>query len=104
MQDFKLDFARLDWTPAAPGARHKAFERDGRRVRLVELTRAFVEADWCRKAHAGHVLEGELEIDFSGRKLRFAAGDGLFIPAGESSRHKARSMTPRVLLFLIEDA
>lgn len=104
VRDFKLDFSALDWTVAAPGARYKAFEREARRMRLVEFTREFVEPDWCCKGHVGQVLEGELEIDFDGTVQHYAAGDGVFIPAGESSKHKhKRSITPRVLLFLVED-
>lgn len=53
--------------------RYKTFERDNRRVRLVEFTREFVEPDWCCKGHVGQV-----------------------------HRHH-KPVTPRVLLFLVED-
>lgn len=99
----KFEFSDLPWIQAAPGARHKVRERDGRRVRLVEFTQEFVEADWCEKGHIGLVVEGELEIDFAGRSERFLAGDALFIGAGAGDKHKARSVTPTVLLFLVED-
>ncbi len=101
---FKLDFSTLDWTAAGPGVRYKTFERENRRVRLVEFTREFVEPDWCRKGHVGQVLDGVLEIDFDGKVERYASGDGLFIPAGESARHRHhKTVTARVLLFLVED-
>jgi len=103
-EDFKLSFAALNWISAAPGARFKAVERDDRRIRLLEFTREFVEADWCRKGHIGVLLSGELEIDFGGRVLRYAPGDGLYIPAGESGKHKARALSDNALLFLVEDA
>ncbi|HXU92499.1 MAG TPA: hypothetical protein VFP33_02465 [Gallionella sp.] len=59
--------------------------------------------DWCEKGHVGFVIQGELEIDFHGHLVRYPEGSGIFIPAGAESGHKARSITPSVLLFLVED-
>jgi len=103
-QDFKLAFAALDWISAAPGARFKAVERNGTRIRLLEFDRTFVEADWCRKGHIGVLLSGELEIDFGDRVLRYQPGDGLYIPPGEEGKHKAHAVSDSALLFLVEDA
>ena len=100
----KVDFAELEWVSAAPGARFKAIDRDGSRMRLLEFTPEFVEHDWCRKGHVGIVLEGRLEIDFSGRVERFEPGHALFIPGGEAGQHKARALSERVLLFVVEDS
>jgi quercetin dioxygenase-like cupin family protein len=50
------------------------------------------------------VLEGRLEIDFSGRVERFEPGQALFIPSGEPSQHKAHALSERVLLFVVEQA
>jgi mannose-6-phosphate isomerase-like protein (cupin superfamily) len=47
------------------------------------------------------VVQGELEIDFQGRIVRYPEGSGIFIPSG--SGHKAHSITSKVLLFLVED-
>jgi quercetin dioxygenase-like cupin family protein len=71
-------------------------------VRLVEFTSEFVEREWCDKGHTGFVVAGELEIDFSGHVVRFPEGSALLIPAGSHHRHKARVLTPRVCLFLVE--
>jgi ethanolamine utilization protein EutQ (cupin superfamily) len=98
----RIDFAELDWVTAGPGARSKAFDRDGSRLRLLELTPEFIEADWCRKGHIGVVLEGRLEIDFSGRVEQYEPGHALFIPPGEPGRHKAHALSERVLLFVVE--
>lgn len=103
MEDSKLPFSEFEWTSIAPGARHKIFERGGKRVRLVEFSREFVEDDWCRKGHVGVVLDGALEVDFSGRVQRFDPGDGLLISGGEAGKHKARAISERVTLFLVED-
>jgi quercetin dioxygenase-like cupin family protein len=100
----KIDFAQMEWTDAAPGARFKSFEHERGRVRLLEFTPQFVESDWCRKGHTGVVLEGTLEVDFGGRLERFAPGQALLIPAGDPGKHKARALSERVLLFVVEEA
>ena len=100
----KIDFASLDWQDALPGARFKAVQRSGRRLRLVELTRGFVEPDWCVKGHIGYVIAGQMDVDFDGNVIRFSAGDGLFISAGPKSRHKASVLTDVAKLILVEDA
>ena len=69
----------------------------------MEFTREFVEADWCRKGHIGYVLEGMLEVNFAGRLVLFRPGDGLFVPGGEESKHKARALTDVTRLLLVED-
>jgi hypothetical protein len=99
----RLVFSVLEWTTTAPGARQKVFERSGKRVRPLEFSREFVEAEWCREAHVAMVLQGALELDFNHRLERFDAGDGLFISAGETGKHKARAISERVTLFLFED-
>lgn len=97
----KADFAALPWEQSAPGVRFKAIKRDGKRLRLVEFTKEFVEREWCLKDHTGYVLEGEMEITFDGTTERFAAGDGVFIARGE--RHRTRVMSPLIRLVLVED-
>jgi uncharacterized RmlC-like cupin family protein len=93
----------MAWVPVAPGARQKVSEKDGKRTRLLELTQAFVEREWCTAAHVGYVLQGELEIAFENRFDRFAKGDAFVIPAGTPDQHKARSISPRTLVLLVED-
>ncbi|HEV3469814.1 MAG TPA: hypothetical protein VG148_10875 [Pyrinomonadaceae bacterium] len=100
----RIDFDRLAWEETSPGARSKAAGRGGRRLRLVEFTAAFVEREWCTKAHAGYVVEGELEVAFADRVEHFTAGDGIFIGGGEGERHRARAASPVVRLVLVEDA
>ena len=103
IENHRLAFSGLEWAAITPGARHKVFERAGKRMRLVEFSRDFVEVEWCRKGHVGVVLQGLLALDLDGRSERFNPGDGLFIPAGEPGKHKARSISERVTLFLIEE-
>ena len=68
----------------APGARHKVVGRGGKRLRLVELTPAFVDPEWCLKGHIRYVMEGILEIEFDSRIERVSAG-GPETPSGPAA-------------------
>ena len=104
MAEHKIDFESMEWESLAPGVKCRAYERGGRKLRLVEFGREFVEQDWCRKGHIGYILEGRMEIDFNGEKEVFGVGDGIFIPAGEEHKHKGCVLTDKVKVILVEDA
>ncbi|MHC4950411.1 MAG: cupin domain-containing protein [Planctomycetota bacterium] len=103
MEPYKIDFESMEWEIPADGVRFKAFEQDGRKLRLVEFAKEFVEPDWCRKGHIGYILEGQMEIDFDGNVIVFGPGDGVFIPAGEAHKHKGRVLTDTVRAILVEN-
>ena len=103
MKSYRIDFEAMEWKIPVDGVRFKAFEKDGRKLRLVEFAREFVEPDWCVKGHIGYILEGQMEIDFDGEKEVFGPGDGVFIPAGEAHKHKGRVLTDKVKAILVED-
>jgi hypothetical protein len=103
MEQYRVLFDEMEWQNGIHGARFKAFRSGTKQIRLVEFTSEFVEPDWCVKGHIGCVIQGELEIDFHGRLVRYPEGSGIFIPSGAASGHKGRSLTPTVLLFLVED-
>lgn len=103
MEKYRVLFDSLEWQSSIHGARFKAFCSGTKQLRLVEFTNEFVEPEWCEKGHIGFVIQGELEIDFRGRLVRYPEGSGIFIPAGSASAHKARLITPVALLFLVED-
>jgi len=104
MQPTRIDFSTLAWEEPHPGMRHRCVVRGGRKLRLLDIAPDFIEADWCRKAHIGYVLEGELELVLPTQTVRYAAGDGFFVLGGEAEGHKAKALTPRVRLILVEDA
>jgi hypothetical protein len=103
MNEAKINFAELAWDESLVGARSKTAIRESRKLRLVEFTSEFVEQDWCIKGHLGYVLDGELEITFSDRIERFAAGDGMIIVGGADERHKAKVIGSVVRLILAEE-
>ena len=103
MERYLVDFESMPWETSAAGVRFKAHEQNGKRLRLVEFTREFVELDWCANGHIGLILEGQIEVDFDGEIIIFSAGEGVFIPSGENHKHKGRALTDIVRLVLVED-
>jgi hypothetical protein len=97
-----VDFVSLDWRQVAPGAREKGLTRGGVKLRLLELTPEFEEAAWCLKGHAGVVLEGEMELDMPGGPARFGDAQGFILLPGGVDRHRAKALTPEVLLLLVD--
>ena len=95
MDRHRILFDSLEWQNGIYGARSKVFFGGAKQLRLLEFTSEFIEPEWCEKGHMGLVVQGELEIDFQGHLVRYPQGSGIFIPAG--------SITPKVLLFLVED-
>jgi hypothetical protein len=99
----RIDFDRIEWSSPMPHLRHKVYECDGRRLRLLELDSDFVEPDWCMRGHIGSVLRGKMEITFAEHAETFVEGDGIFIPPGEPGKHRSKVLTDRVILILVED-
>jgi quercetin dioxygenase-like cupin family protein len=104
MEKYRIDFESIEWESPADGVRFKAHEQDGKKLRLVEFSKEFVEPDWCTNGHIGYILEGQMEIDFDGNKEVLGPGDGVFIPAGPRHKHKGRVLTDKVTAILIEEA
>jgi ethanolamine utilization protein EutQ (cupin superfamily) len=63
-----------------------------------------MEPHWCDRGHLGYILEGRLEIEFAEGRCVFDAGDGVVIPGGAGSRHRARVLTDAVRAVFVEDA
>lgn len=103
MEQYRIDFESMAWESSADGVKVKAYEQDGKKLRLVEFSKEFVEPDFCTKGHIGLILEGQIEIDFDGKKEVFGPGDGVFIPAGQEHKHKGRVLTDKIRAILVED-
>ena len=102
MQPYRVDFETLPWESPATGVRFKAWRHNDQQIRIVEFGSDFVEPDWCTRTHAGYVLEGECVIDFPDQSVTYSQGDGVWLPTGESSRHKLRVPSGRATLILFE--
>ncbi len=100
---YKVDFDSLPWESPIDGVRFKAFEEAGRRIRLVEFEKGFVEPDWCLKGHIGYVLEGQIDVDFDGEIVHYSKGDGVFILKGGEHKHKATVVSEVTRLILVDE-
>lgn len=105
MNNYLINFRSISWKNPAKGFRYKEYCDTLQKIRLVEFTDELIEKDWCTKGHAGYVLDGKMSVDFNGRIVNFNKGDGIIIPEGEDSKHKA--IIPKgekVLLIMFEKA
>lgn len=103
MIHYRIDYDSMPWESQAPGIQYKVCQHDGTQLRLLQLGRELKHPDWCTKGHIGYVLNGELEITFADRPIRYKAGDGLFIPSGEEHKHKPKAVTESATLILVEE-
>ncbi|GHV10614.1 hypothetical protein FACS1894219_00410 [Clostridia bacterium] len=84
--------------------RTKAVNSVNVQIRLVEFSAGFIESEWCKKGHAGYVLDGEFAIDFIGKSERYKKGDIFLITGGEADKHKAVLKDgEKVTLLLFEE-
>lgn len=93
----------MEWEISTVGIKAKVFEKDGKRVRWLELERGLQHPEWCVTGHIGYVVEGELEIDFNGRIVKYSAGDALFISSGDAEKHIPKPISEKVILFMVEE-
>ncbi len=103
MTQYKIAFSDIDWESPIPGVRHKIAVAGDTKLRLVEYT-AQMAPHWCSVGHVGQILEGCFEIEFDGGTQVFEAGDGVFIPSGETHRHRARVLSDVVRAIFVEKA
>jgi quercetin dioxygenase-like cupin family protein len=103
--EIRVDFDRLPWEHAVAGLRTKTLVRAGRRARLLELREGFVEADWCTRGHAFHVLEGGCSLETRGGLVALVQGDVGLIPRGAAHGHKlVLGSGERALLLVFDEA
>jgi quercetin dioxygenase-like cupin family protein len=100
---FKISFDEIAWQQVRPDVRQKVYCEGSRQVRLVEFEASDGTEHWCATGHIGYVLKGGLRINFNGEVVSFKAGDGLFIPAGAESKHRAVSISSGTQLLMVED-
>ena len=103
MSPFKIDFETMDWQQVRPDVRQKVYCEGSRQIRLVEFETSDGAEHWCETGHIGYVLKGALSISFDGEVISFAAGDGLFIPAGAASKHRSVAIASGTRLLMVED-
>ena len=100
---YKVEFDSIPWSSPMDGVRHKIFPFSDKKLRLVEYT-SDMKPHWCERGHAGYILEGQFQIEFTSSTQVFNAGDGVVIPDGAKHRHRARVLSEFVRAVFIENA
>ena len=97
--EVKIDFPAITWVKVSGGGRvgrmKKRVLKDGNTIRILELSRAWNEKEWCKKAHNGYVLSGALHLQFesSVKGLEIKKGQGFSIPEGYAHKASCKSLT-----------
>lgn len=99
---YKINFARIKREMPVNGIYQKCFIHGSVKFRIAEYTKE-MKPHWCSNGHKGYVLEGEMDIEFRNKKISFRKGDGLYIPAGNLHKHKARVITDIVRIIYIDN-
>jgi hypothetical protein len=82
MESHLVEFDNLEWVEAGEGIRYKCFEREKQTIRLIELSDAYCDKDWCMHGHVSYILEGNFTVKFENHTEMFNTGDTVFIQEG----------------------
>lgn len=85
----KVDFANKPWIEDKPGLRYKERRIGAHKMRLLEVTDAYVDRHWCSLQHTGYVIEGAITFLFPDGEVRYEAGQGIVITSSPDHQHKA---------------
>jgi quercetin dioxygenase-like cupin family protein len=102
MLQYKTEFDKIPWQSPMKGIKHKYFDQNGIRLRLVEYSKD-MPAHWCEKGHLGYLIEGKMEMEFENSKEIYSAGDGIFLPNGSEHKHKGILLSDKALVFFVEN-
>jgi quercetin dioxygenase-like cupin family protein len=100
---YKTEFNKIPWQESMAGVRHKYFDQNGIRLRLVEYSKE-MHVHWCDKGHFGYLIEGNMEIEFENSNEIYSAGDGIFLPTGSEHKHKGKLLSDKALVFFVENS
>ena len=102
MNDFLIEFNKLDWEQPQKGIKQKSYTKGTTRIRLVRFNDEFKEKDWCTKGHIGFVIKGNLRVEFDKETIIFKEGNALWISEGVKYKHKVKMekmKTAELILF-----
>ena len=102
MSIYKIELKQAPWESPMKRLRFKVIKDSRKQLRVVEYSNE-MEPHWCEKGHMGYVLEGQMEIQFTHKKVVFYPGDGLLIPSGKDHRHSAKVLSEKAVLIMFED-
>jgi quercetin dioxygenase-like cupin family protein len=92
------------WADDVPGIRARETHELGRRWAIVEYEPRARREEWCLDGHAGFVLEGQVEYEFSDDESPLLASEGDAFTLATGRGHRGRNTRDSVArLFLIDD-
>ncbi|HLI60949.1 MAG TPA: cupin domain-containing protein [Solirubrobacteraceae bacterium] len=92
------------WADDVPGIRARKLHELGRRWAIVQYAPHARREEWCLDGHAGFVLEGEVEYEFSGEDEAMVVSEGDAFTLATGRGHRGRNTGDSVArLFLIDD-
>lgn len=99
-----ISLAGVPWVDDVPGIRAREAEIEGRRWAIVEYAAGARREEWCLDGHAGFVLEGELEYEFSDDDLPLVVSEGDAFTLATGRGHRGRNLRDsNSRLFLVDD-
>jgi quercetin dioxygenase-like cupin family protein len=99
-----IGLGSIPWADDVPGIKARETHVDGRRWAIVEYDPHARREEWCLDGHAGFVLEGEVEYEFSDGDpaMLVSEGDAFTLATGRGHRGRNTRDT-NARLFLIDD-
>lgn len=99
-----ITLSATPWTDDVPGIKARETEVDGRRWAIVEYDPHARREEWCHDGHAGFVLEGQVEYEFSDGDPPMVVSDGDAFTLATGRGHRGRNTrNSSARLFLIDD-
>ena len=92
------------WADDVPGIRARETHAQGRRWAIVEYAVHARREEWCLDGHAGFVLKGQVEYEFSDDEQPMVVSEGDAFTLATGRGHRGRNTGDSVArLFLIDD-
>jgi quercetin dioxygenase-like cupin family protein len=92
------------WADDVPGIRAREIHEEGRRWAIVEYAPHARREEWCLDGHAGFVLEGQVEYEFSDDEEAMVVSEGDAFTLATGRGHRGRNTRDSAsTLFLIDD-
>jgi quercetin dioxygenase-like cupin family protein len=94
----------VDWADDVPGIKARETQADGRRWAIVEYAPHARREEWCLDGHAGFVLAGQVEYEFSEDEPPLLVSEGEAFTLATGRGHRGRNTGDSAArLFLIDD-
>jgi quercetin dioxygenase-like cupin family protein len=99
-----IELQSTPWADDVPGIKARETHEHGRRWAIVEYEPGARREEWCLDGHAGLVLEGQVEYEFSDDEPAMLVSEGDAFTLATGRGHRGRNTGDgAATLFLIDD-